>query len=220
MHIRMITLLVCAAVLAGCQHIPDEKNTDVFKPAGQYGVSANEYRVNPPDVLTVLAPNIRELDGQKREIGPDGKVTFSLLGTVFVAGKTAEEIDAALRKLAMGYYADPEIKVLVEGHSKFYFIWGFGAIRQGKYPYNGRNTVISALAEAGFNEKAWPEKVFINRPAKQATVIVDFMKMIERGDMGQDYLIEEGDMINVPRTRLAEVGDLFGRIPKPPVPIP
>src|SRR4051794_15550962 len=64
----------------------------LFRPATEKEVSATEYRVAPPDKLAIKAPGIKELEGLVTQIRPDGKISVNLLGEVYVAGKTPEEI--------------------------------------------------------------------------------------------------------------------------------
>jgi protein involved in polysaccharide export with SLBB domain len=79
---------------------------------------------------------------------------------------------------------------------------------KGKKPYAGRVTVVSALADAGFTQTGWPEQVRLSRPGRKgaanATVVIDFKKIQGYGDLTQNYLIEEGDIIEVPLTPLAQ----------------
>jgi polysaccharide export outer membrane protein len=179
----------------------------VFQRALPHQVSTREYRVDPPDEITVKAPGIKEIDGQKQKVRPDGKITLNLVGEVYVAGLTPTEINALLKKLVEKYYTtDPDVKVEVIANSKFYIVGGFGVARQGKYAYTGRDTIITALAEAGFNEGAWPQQVLLSRPGKDGkaneTAVVDFSKIWGYGDMKQNYLIEEGDVIEVKQSPL------------------
>ena len=43
---------------------------------------ATVYRVAPPDKLRVIAPKIKELDGQPTVVRPDGNITLNLIGDV------------------------------------------------------------------------------------------------------------------------------------------
>ena len=211
---RSYWFALLAIVLAGCQQ---ERHSDVqaegpqglFRPATEHDVSATEYRVAPPDKLMIRAPGIKELDSQTIQIRPDGKISVNLLGEIYVANKTPEELNKILTEVASKYYNNVEVKVEVaEYASKFYQVFGTAVRDSGKKPYTGRNTVISALATAGFNEDAWPQQVSISRPAKngqpRATAIIDMKKMYMTGDTTQNYLLEENDIVYVPNSPLAQ----------------
>lgn len=211
---RFAYALALLGLVAGCSQarksdLQAEGPQGLFRPATEKDVSAIEYRVAPPDKLAIQAPGIKELDKLTTQIRPDGKISINLLGEVFVAGKTPEEINKLLLEAANKYYNNPDIKVeIVEYASKHYSVVGTSVRDQGKKPFTGRDTVVSALAEAGFTDDAWPQQVALSRPAKgnqpRATAIVDFKQMAMTGDMRQNYLIEENDIIYIPNSPLAE----------------
>jgi len=182
----------------------------VFHNAGEHGVTAREYRIDPPDEIVIRAPKVPELDGQRRVVQTNGKVPVPLLGEVSVTGLTPDEAADRLSELASKYYVKPDIHIEVLANSKFYYIFGSGALKTGRFPYTGRVTVISALAEAGFNPASWPEQVRISRPgrdgAADATVVVNFTKIWDYGDLKQNYLLEDGDIVLLPITPLAAWG--------------
>ncbi len=200
--------LLGAVLMLGCETIPDttanaEGPNGVFKPAKDFNVSTYQYIIAPPDEVTVRAPGIKELDAAPRVVGPDGRVTFNLIGAVDVAGLSPDQVAEKLRTLMGKYYKDPEIKVDVKANSKFFYVLDAGATRQGKYAYIGNNTVLNALGEAGFNDQGWPRKISVARPSEHAVVVVDFEKFYLYGDLSQNYLLEKDDIIRIPRSPLA-----------------
>ena len=54
---------------------------------------------------------------------------------------------------------------------------------------------------------AWPQQVWLVRPAQKgqppARAVVDFKKMQETGDMSQNYVLHEGDIITLPDSPLS-----------------
>jgi polysaccharide export outer membrane protein len=202
-------LAACLAIsVVGCTQArqSDPGAAALFKQSSVIDVSAREYRVAPPDKLLIRAPGIKELDFTTA-IRPDGKIQLNLVGEVYVAGKTPEEIGRLLTAAAAKYYNGATIQVEVaEFNSKFYTVFGTAVRNGGRKPFTGRDTVIAALASAGFNEDAWPQQVHISRPSKdgqiRATAIVDMKSMYTTGDTTQNYLLEEGDIIYVPDSPL------------------
>jgi polysaccharide export outer membrane protein len=215
--------ILVPVLVVGCESA--RKSTpnaaEIFQRATPHVIGSREYRVDPPDEIVVKAPNIKELDGQKQKVRPDGKISLNLLGEVTVTGLTPLEINELLSKLAAKYYTNPDIKVEVIANSKFYYVFGFGVAKQGRYAFTGRDTVITALAEAGFTEQAWPQQVRVSRPArksqaKNATAVVDFKHIYSYGDLTRDFVLEEGDIIEIPYSPLAawdvKSRQLFGPI--------
>lgn len=210
-----LIVLFSAALLVGCQSARDstqnaEGPKGVFEHADPKKLAAMEYRVEPPDEIVVKAPNIKELDGVKQRVRPDGKITLPLLDDIYVAGMTPEQINKILvDKIDGKIYAHPDIRVEVIAMSKFYYVFGFGTARQGRFAWTGRDTVITALAEAGFSDGAWPQQVRVSRPGKNghenATAVVDFKRIWDYGNMNQNYLLQEGDIIHVPNSPLDDL---------------
>lgn len=189
----------------------------VFRPAVERDVSAEEYRVAPPDKLLIRAPGVKEMDNVVTQIRPDGKITVNMLREVYVANKTPAEIGQILTEGAAKYYNNVQVTVEVADYaSKFYEVFGTAVRDPGRKPYTGRNTVIAALAGAGFNQEAWPEQVSVSRPARggqpRATAIVDMKTMYMTGDTRQNYLLEEGDIVYVPFSPLAAWDEKTRRI--------
>src|ERR1051325_6196600 len=208
-----LAVIVAGLFVIGCesavQSTPNaEGENGLFHRATTHQLSAREYRVDPPDEIVIKAPNIKELDGARQKVRPDGKISLNMVGDVYVVGMTPNEISDLLKKLVTKYFEQPDIKVEVVANSKFYYVFGQGVARQGRYPYTGQDTVITALAEAGLGETAWPQQVRVSRPAKEngserATAVVDFKHIFQTGDLAQNYLLEEGDIIAFPYSPLS-----------------
>jgi protein involved in polysaccharide export with SLBB domain len=222
--LRTIPLLsIVLALAAGCGSRESTPNAvgphGVFKNAGLHEVTQREYRVDPPDEILIHAPDIKELDNQRHVVRPDGKISLDLVGEVLVAGKTPSEIADELQVLVSRVYVKPEIRLDVLANSKFYYVFGFGTGGGGggnKRPYLGRVTVINAIASAGYTPDAWPQQIRLSRPGRHgdpnATVVIDFTKMVEYGDLTQNYLIEDGDIIDVPYNPLSAFNFTLERV--------
>ena len=151
MKLAMFLAGVVAIVMLGCesakQSTPNaEGENGLFHPAAPHQLSAREYRVDPPDEIVIKAPKITELDGVRQKVRPDGKISLNMVGEVYVVGMTPSEISALLKKIVTKYFEQPEIKVEVIANIKFYYVFGQGVARQGRYAYTGQDTVITALA--------------------------------------------------------------------------
>ena len=201
-----------ASLLFGCtdklKSTPNaEGPTGIFKAASGHDTSLTDYIVDPPDEILIKAPNIKEIDGSKQVVRADGKISLNLLKEVKVSGLTPSQIQKALVEIATQYYTNPDIKVEVIANSKYYTIFGRGSTTGGKKAYTGNDTVIKALAEAGMNENAWPQQIWVVRPGKNgqpsARAVVDFLKIQQTGDLSQNYLLQEGDIITLPDSPLA-----------------
>jgi protein involved in polysaccharide export with SLBB domain len=180
-----------------------------------------DYRVQPPDVLLIQAPKMSELKEERVTIRPDGKISLNLLGDVMVAGMTPAEISRKLRQLALKYYEKDAAEVfvtVVEFKSKVVYV--FGQVSEpGIKPFTGRDTLLDMLGQARLNENAWPQKIVIVRPNEDPNVkqkvTVDVKTMWQTGDVKDNFMLEEGDVIYVPPSPLAQANTTFTRLLSP-----
>lgn len=204
----MVVWLGTMGLLTGCG--PSQKQITAFLKAHEATVSAGQYTVMPPDTIAIHSPTAPEIDGVTQRVRPDGKVALRLLGEVHVAGLNTSEIAAKLRTQLARYYVEPEVVVdVAQYRSKFYYIFG-QVMSPGPKPYNGRDTLLKALAEAQPNFLAWRSQIRVTRPSpgggEKQTLVVDLDKMVRTGNTERNILLQEGDVIEVPPTPLAWMG--------------
>jgi len=206
-HVAAIAWLA-ACLAGGCG--PTNDDIQKFVHDWETTVSATEYRVIPPDSIKIASPTAPEIDGELQQVRQDGKITLRLLGEVKVAGLTPVEIGHKLKGLLARYYVDPQVSVRVAGGgTKKYYVFGQVG-RSGAFRYTGRDTVLSALAEAQPTFLAWKSQIKVLHPSHESgrrhIITVDAEGMMERGDLGRNVHLQEGDIVFVPPTPLAWVG--------------
>ena len=78
-------------------------------------------------------------------VDPEGKISFPLLGDVYIDGLTSEELAAIIKKKLEFYFKDPYVAVNLSG--RIYFING----RNGTTipMLNERLTILEAIAQSG-----------------------------------------------------------------------
>jgi protein involved in polysaccharide export with SLBB domain len=106
----------------------------------------------------------------------------------------------------------------VEFKSKVLYV--FGQVDEpGVKPFTGHETVLNLVAEARLNQYAWPQKIVIVRPNDDPTVrqkvTVDIKEMFQTGNTTNDFVLEEGDLIYVPPSPLAQVSLTFKKLMGP-----
>ena len=225
------------ALLGGCASGGDQKSTPTPKDEQGANLKLNAwlqqqpldvptavYRLASPDKIKVVAPGIKEIDGEQAVVRSDGKVGLNLIGEVDAGGKTPAEVSEAIsEKLTKFYKADTiDVSVQVqEFKSQHFYVFG-QVLEPCVKAYTGRDTVLRALADAKLNEKAWPQKVVIVRPNEAVSihqrVTVDLKQMYENGTSKQNFLIEAGDVIFVPPSPLARIDDTFRKLITPIIP--
>lgn len=185
------------------------------------------YRVGPGDVLQINAgPGAARNEGFARTepIGPDGRISFDLVGSLFVENKTSDEIDALLTKLLGEYIIDVEVTVVIASfQARRVFILGeVGA--PGKYVINKNMTIMDAISEAGSpTKKASMAKVKLFRSnsteQSQQVLKVNLKKLMENGALDHNLMLHDGDVIVVPPDRLSKWGYAFEKVLRPIQPL-
>lgn len=161
---HLLLILIAGATMLGCDtyYEPEAVNAFLQRPRESV-VSADEYRVYPPDSLTITSRTVGELQEVTQQVRPDGYLNLPLLGEVYVAGKTPKEIEAVLAKQAEAYYEETDATVNIAGYNshKYYVFGQVGSA--GPKRWTGRDTLIDALAAARPTTLAWPERIWVVR---------------------------------------------------------
>jgi len=204
----MVLTVLVASGLPGCG--PTHGQLVEFLRSHELVTSTGHYTVLPPDAITIHAPAAPGIDGVSQTVRPDGKVVFRLLGEVHLAGLTTQEIAEKLEAQLSRYYVEPEVVVGIAAYrSQFYYVFGQVA-RPGAKAYTGRDTLLKALADARPTFLAWRSQIRVVRPSpdekERKTIILDLDEMVRSGDVRKNFLLQEGDIIEVPPTPLAWLG--------------
>jgi len=188
-------------------------------------LSSFEYRIAPFDVLLVTVwdhPELTTPTGQFRSpeengvrVGGDGTMFYPHVGVVQVAGRTAAEVRKLLAERINRFIANPQLDVRVV------------AFRGKRVQVTGEVTqpmtvpvtdvplrVQDALAQArGFTPEADPANVTLSREGR--TYRLNLQALYERGDLSQNWLLKDGDVVHVndrSRNKIFVLGEV--RVPQ------
>ena len=210
--IKIVGLLALCVSVTGC-FAAKAKDIEAFIRPYQVDVTSKNYILQPPDEIEIHCKKVPEIDLQRQQIRPDGKIAFEALGEIEVAGKTPQQVADALSKKATELYAlssDKPIEVRVtEFRSKFFYIVG-EVNNPGAKLYTGRDTLLKALAQAQLAVTGWGDHIQVIRPSADKEVRpkifeIKYMQMVKYGDTSKNVLLQEGDIIYVPPTPLTAV---------------
>ncbi len=192
-------LLFC---LIGCAEDNPPARETIFRPPP----AVCTYSIQSPDKIEIRAPEIPELHLKKAAVGEDGLVTFEGLGGFQAAGKSPDELATSLHSAVQRKHPGAKLNIDVCARSRHFFAYGYGVATQDKYTFVACETVTSALNTVGFDETIWPAQVRLVRPGKNGgpdrTILVDYGPMFDEGGKPADYLLEDGDILEVTRTPL------------------
>jgi len=199
--------------------------------AAQAPVNLNQdedYRIGERDVLKIMVYGEPDLERTVR-VSRHGYITFPLIGEVKVDGLTAAQVEEKLEELlGRDYLVNPQVSVFIEEfHSKEVYILG-AVTKPGAYPLLGRATILEMLSQAGgidlregtkigkqiiLIRSARAETDGVDKPAKGPTTItIDMAKLFKEGDPSLNLVLQDGDIIYVPK---AESFYVFGEVKNP-----
>jgi polysaccharide export outer membrane protein len=167
-----------------------------------------EYRVAPYDVLSVIvwdhpeltipAGEFRSAEATGHPIFADGTMFYPHVGVLRVAGMTLPEIRKVLAERLTKYVTNPQLDVRVAAF-RGKKVHVTGEVRE---PVTMPVTdvplrVQDAIAFAkGFAPEADLRRVTLSRGGRSYPL--DLQALYEQGDLGQNWLLQDGDVIHVP----------------------
>ncbi len=196
----------------------------VIQPELPPATTAADERLRRGMVVRVQVVGEPALSLQRAAIGPDGRVFFPFLGRVMAAGLTPNQLGLQLgRDLAeRGYLRSPQVDVAVlekSGHQAFVL----GRVgHPGVYdlPFDRPLTLTQLIAMAGglstsrSDLEADPSAIRLIRTidGERRAYRISFFDIMQRGELGKDVPIQDGDVLYVPPKQELFV---FGAVRKP-----
>ena len=176
-------------------------------------VVPGSYRIGLQDEIKITVFDEPDLSAMYR-VDADGAITFPLVGHVDAAGLTLSEFQQRITTmLAAGFLRNPQVRVEINQY-KSQFVYVIGEVRApGKITMTGTTmTLLEALALAGSPTANASNEVIVVHPTRpaipgeQPAIAVEAegarvsvnRKDLELGKAGQDVVLQDGDIINVP----------------------
>ena len=174
-------------------------------------VNPNSYKIGLNDEVKITVFDEPDLSTMYR-VDADGSISFPLIDRVVAAGTTLSELQQRITTmLSAGYIKNPQVRAEINQY-KSQFVYVIGEVRApGKIAMTGTTmTLLEVLALAGSPTGNASNEVIVvhpNRPnAATATPGTDVegarvtvnRRDLELGKVGQDVVLLDGDIINVP----------------------
>lgn len=178
-----------------------------------------EYRLGPGDLLEIVSwEGIKPLP-LETVVRQDGRISFSFLDDLAVAGMTPRQIDELLSERLGRYVKKVRLDITVKGfQSKHALLFGeinilpTGKSGPGKYALRGKTTVLDLIVEAGgVTSDSDLKKVELVRGGQRYTL--NLYEAMLKGNMAYNVTLDHNDMVTVPRLpKLAERIYVFGEV--------
>lgn len=172
----------------------------LHSPAASAQAAAGDYKLHAGDKIQVSV--WKEIDLQRLVvIRPDGKFSFALTGEVQAAGRTPDAIRVDIENRLKKYIPEPVVTVTVE-ETAGNRIFVIGQVNKpGMFVMNPQLSVLQALSLAsGGTPFAKLDNIIIIRGvgASQTTLPFRYGQVTEGKSLGQNILLESGDVVVVP----------------------
>lgn len=207
----LLTVFLLAAPLAMAQPQPAQPQPAQPQPAQPPPApGGKDYIIGAEDVLDIQVWGSSDLN-QSVFVRPDGRLSLPLVGEIMVAGKTVQQLQDHLLSVYEKTVKGAVVTVIVkEIRSRpVYFVGGFS--KPGVIQLAGDLTLLQAISlVGGLLPEADGEKGFLLR--REQKLPIDFNRLAQRGDPGQNPKLEPGDSVVVP---LADAVYVNGEVKKP-----
>ena len=179
----------------------------------------NEYRLGPGDVFAFLVRGRADVSRDEIIVSPDGDVSLPRVGIIQVHGKTCKELTELFSKLLCVYYDKPEVTLVMKKFSNNrVFVLGRVA-NPGTVSFQGKGTLLEALSLAGGlptdQTKSFLSRCMIVRN-NEMVMWIDLKELLERGNMGLNARLQNGDVIFIPQSE-DQLAYVLGQVKAPGV---
>lgn len=165
------------------------------------------YKVAPRDVLMVTVWNHPELNNPAGQLSSDlagrtvndnGDFFYPYVGTIKAAGRTVSDIRAELARKLNSVLTEPQVDVSVlQYRGRKAFVVG-KVEKPGPIPITDEPLFVTTLLTqaGGLKADADLSRAVLNR--KGVITNLDLYALYYKGDLSQNVLLQEGDILNVP----------------------
>ena len=179
-----------------------------------------DYVLHRGDEITMKVFNRPELEDTVK-IRPDGRISVLILDDVPAAGLSTGELDALLTERYAVYFREPEVTVIVRSFADHTIYVGGEVVRPDVVELTGKLTAVGAVFRAGgFKNTARVDNVILlrNDGGGQPLVMKVNLKAV-LNDGAADVLLQPFDVVYVPMSRIAKVGQFVDQHIRQLIPI-
>jgi polysaccharide export outer membrane protein len=183
--------------------------------AWSLAASAEDVLLGPSDVLKISVYGNPDLSLETR-VSQGGGISFPLVGQVKVGGLATSAAEKKIAGLLVsgGFVLKPQVNILVTSQQSQQVSVLGQVTKPGRYPIDGKHTLIDILALAGGVVAEGGDTVVLirNRNGESSKETIDLAEMVRSGDMKKDLGLRTDDVVYVER---APRFYIYGEVQKP-----
>ncbi|MCK6503146.1 polysaccharide biosynthesis/export family protein [Myxococcota bacterium] len=204
----LLCLVACGARTGSIQNIAEAD------PSARSVPSVDEFQIGPGDRISIKVWRHDDLS-MDVTVAPDGTISYPLVGSLQVAGRTYNEIRQMLTTSISQWYTDPQVAVnILELQNQKVFIFGEVA-KPSVLQLSSEMTILEALTLAGgINQYSRTSNVLLVRGGVEAPELytVDVDSIFNRGAMDQMVSLQRGDIVVVPTKTITNAARFFREV--------
>lgn len=168
-----------------------------------------EYRLGPNDIINVRVGSEPDMATQA-PILYDGTISLPLIGPVKIGGLTVVEAEREIKRAYVdgGFFTEAIVVVvnIFQYRPMRVSVVGF-VPNPGQFSIRPGDRLLTVITMAGgaAEQTADLRRVVLIRRNSQEQIPIDLYAMLVKGDLSQNYRIEDGDVIRVPQQLLDAV---------------
>jgi polysaccharide biosynthesis/export protein len=195
---------------------PPELKTSPMRMLQDFEPAANEeYELGPGDEISLDFPGRPELAG-KMVVGPDGRITLNLAGSIDVSNKTRTQVAKLIVDALAPYYKDLSVTVGIDKYGSNRVVVIGNVVHPGVIYFDDTPTLLDVIARAGMMpttegvaqtgspttggaapRDGIPERCAIYRGNDQV-VWIDLRALLQSGSTMADMRLKRNDIVYIP----------------------
>lgn len=180
----------------------------------------------PKPIVSVSLSDVsaKQVVAGEHLVRPDGTVALGIYGSVYVAGKTLDEVKAAVEEHLSNdvHNAEVSVDVLAYNSQKIYLITDGGGSGEQvvTLPFTGGEHVLDALSNINGLSPVSSKRLWIARPAPSGTEVaqkmeVDWRAITQDGITTTNYQLMPGDRIYIKADDLIATDNFIAKVTQP-----
>ncbi|MEW6416553.1 MAG: polysaccharide biosynthesis/export family protein [Nitrospirota bacterium] len=219
--IVMISLAFCFIIISGCAttNINPEISKESASPVSGEAIreiKITEFILGPGDKVEI---SVYRHDDLKRTIQIDtsGKITYPLVGDIQASGLSIFQLRDRVREKLSKYIVDPDVSVGVMAVQSQKVVVLGEVKNPGLFSLEAPMNALEAISRAGgpTSDAKQGNVLLIRGGVKNPELItLDIGSILSGHDMAQNVYLQNGDIIYVPATFIANVSRFFEHLSK------